>query len=283
MRLLKDHSSHFAFGDNWASYARIVDEKRICEAESGLLRLVGRDCLRQRSFLDIGCGSGLHALVAARLGASQIFAIDIDPTSVETTRRLLDLHIPAADRRVECRSVFDLTPNGLGLFDVVYSWGALHHTGAMHEAIERAARMVAPGGLFVFALYRRTRLCRVWRREKQWYANASPRAQKIAQSVYLGLLRLQFLLTGRDFKTYLVDHKGSRGMDYRHDIHDWLGGYPYESISAEEVGSIMHRLGFRHVRSFTGPLRIGFFGSGCDEYVYAPLGPSAVEPQNDIP
>jgi len=268
MRLLTDQSSHFAFGDNWASYARIIDAERIRNAEAGLLRLVGGDALSNHSFLDIGCGSGLHALAAARLGASRIVAIDIDPISVETTQRLLDHHVPAADCRAECRTVFELMPNSLGLFDVVYSWGVLHHTGAMHEAIERAARMVAPGGLFVFALYRRTRLCPVWSREKKWYAAASPRAQKIAQSVYLGLLRLRSFLTRGDFESWLIDYEGGRGMSHRHDIHDWLGGYPYESISAEEVSSVMHRLGFQHVRSFTGPLRIGLFGSGCDEYVY---------------
>ena len=273
MRPLTDQSSHFAFGDNWASYARIVDAERIHNAEAGLLRLVGSEGLRNRRFLDIGCGSGLHALAAARLGASQIVAVDIDPVSVETTRRLLDLHVPAADRRVECRTVFELRPDSLGLFDVVYSWGALHHTGAMHDAIERAARMVAPGGLFVFALYRRTRLCPLWRREKKWYASASPRTQKIAQSVYLGLMQLRSSLTRDDFKSWLIGHEGSRGMSHLHDIHDWLGGYPYESISAQDVGVLMHRLEFRHVRSFTGPLRIGFFGSGCDEYVYR-LDPS---------
>src|SRR5207245_4088758 len=102
------------------------------------------------SFLDIGCGSGLHVLAAARLGASPIVAVDIDPLSVETTRNLLDLHVPAVNRRVECRTVFELTPEGLGSFDVVYSWGALHHTGAMHDAMERAAAIVWPGGRFGF-------------------------------------------------------------------------------------------------------------------------------------
>ena len=57
-------------------------------------------------------------------------------------------------------------------------------------------------------------------------------------------------------------------MEFGHDVHDWMGGYPYELISAPEVETFMRRIGFAHVRSFTSPLTIGLFGSGCDEYVY---------------
>ena len=39
----------------------------------------------------------------------------------------------------------------LDTFDVVYAWGVLHHTGALHSALGAAARLVAPGGLFAFA------------------------------------------------------------------------------------------------------------------------------------
>ena len=67
---------------------------------------------------------------------------------------------------------------GLGTFDVVYAWGVLHHTGAMHDALGAAARLVASGGVFAFALYHRTLMCRLWGLEKRWYAAASPEAQK---------------------------------------------------------------------------------------------------------
>src|SRR5215211_9264411 len=48
-------STRFAFGDNWASYAALVDEERLVEAERYLVRLLGPDGLRGRTMLDIGC------------------------------------------------------------------------------------------------------------------------------------------------------------------------------------------------------------------------------------
>lgn len=265
---LKDLSTHFAFGENWASYAVTIDAARIAEAEKALARLIGEGELAGKSFLDIGCGSGLHSLAASRLGASRIVAFDIDPQAVETTRAVLHAHAPALVFDAQAFSVFDLTPQAFGSFDVVYSWGVLHHTGAMHEALTKAAAVVAPGGLFAFALYRRTRMCGFWRIEKRWYSHASPRAQHAARSVYTALMRLAFLAAGRDFGGYVANYKSQRGMNFEHDVHDWLGGYPYESIGAADVEAFMRTLGFAHVRSFTRPLSLGLFGSGCDEYVY---------------
>lgn len=91
---LRAIESHFKFGENWASFASGIDEEVIAEAERGLLRLVPREEIAGRSFLDIGCGSGIHALAAARLGAARIPAVDIDPRSVETTRGVLSEMAP---------------------------------------------------------------------------------------------------------------------------------------------------------------------------------------------
>jgi 2-polyprenyl-6-hydroxyphenyl methylase/3-demethylubiquinone-9 3-methyltransferase len=134
--------------------------------------------------------------------------------------------------------------------------------------MRKAARQVSPGGLFAFALYRKTRMCGFWTREKRWYAAASPRAQRIARFLYITLFRAGMIATRRSFRQYVANYKSARGMDYDHDVHDWLGGYPYESIAAGDVGALMDDLGFEHVRSFTRPLSLGLFGSGCDEYVY---------------
>ena len=265
---LKDVSAHFAFGQNWASYSTIIDDARVAEAERGLVRLLTAEGLAGKSFLDIGCGSGLHAVAAARLGASRVVALDLDPIAVETARAVLRRHAPQISCDLRQLSVFELSAETFGRFDVVYSWGVLHHTGAMHDALERAAQTVAPGGRLVFALYHRTRMCGFWRREKRWYASASPRMQGAARAVYIALLRLRFALTGGDFHAHVATYRSRRGMDFAHDVHDWMGGYPYESISAAEVEALMRRLGFVHVRSFVTPLTIGLFGSGCDEYVY---------------
>jgi 2-polyprenyl-6-hydroxyphenyl methylase/3-demethylubiquinone-9 3-methyltransferase len=261
--------SHFEFGKNWASYAKLITESQIDIAVVDLQRLLGGR-LDGKRFLDIGCGSGLHSLAALRLGASEVVAVDIDPDSVETTREVLRAHASEDSWRTLKMSVFDLDPKALGEFDVVYSWGVLHHTGDMCRALALAGSMVCSGGHFAFALYRRTLFCWFWKAEKRWYADANPRAQKAARAVYLALFRLACPLRLRSYKRYVAKYRAQRGMDFFHDVHDWMGGWPYESILPRQVDRLMLASGFKLARSFArAGFVVGVFGSGCDEYLYS--------------
>ena len=261
--------SHFAFGKNWESYARLVTDSQVQQATVSLQRLVGGD-LKGKRFVDVGCGSGLHSLAAVRLGAEEVVSLDIDPASVTTTRDLLEKHAPGARWSAREMSVFDLERNSLGRFDVVYSWGVLHHTGDLQRALRAAAGLVAPGGQFIFALYRRTRLCWFWKLEKRWYSAASAAAQARARSIYIGIYRMLYPLKfSSSFGDFLANYSQRRGMDYHHDVHDWLGGWPYESISAAQTEALMRQLGMREIRAFGRKRKtLGLLGSGCIEYVY---------------
>ena len=259
----------FRFGDNWLDFARNVSANQLTEAESSVRRLLERDTLAGLSFLDIGSGSGLFSLAARKLGA-RVYSFDFDEDSVLCTAQLRERYF-AGDRewRIERGSILDGEyVRSLGTFDAVYAWGVLHHTGAMHDALAAAARLVAPGGRLAFALYHRTLMCGLWRWEKRWYSGASLEAQRRARAVYVALLRTAFFLTGRDFQSHVANYHSVRGMDFMHDVHDWMGGYPYESILAPDVNALMRPLGFARIHATGTPLTTGLFGSGCDEYLY---------------
>jgi SAM-dependent methyltransferase len=268
---LLSQESHFSFGKNWERYATGVGQAQIMEATAALQRLVG-DSLTGKTFLDIGCGSGIHALAALKLGAAAVLALDIDPDSVATARCMLEAHAPNGRWQVREVSVFDLDPAAVGSFDVVYSWGVLHHTGDLGRALRCAAAHVARDGTFAFALYQKTLCCPLWRVEKRWYAKSGVRAQQFAAAAYTGLYRLGLAVRGRSFRRYVTEYNTKRGMDFHCDVHDWLGGWPYESISAAEVDGALRTLGFQRRHMFgTEGMSFGALGAGCNEYVYARL------------
>jgi 2-polyprenyl-3-methyl-5-hydroxy-6-metoxy-1,4-benzoquinol methylase len=269
---LTDVSTHFAFGRNWASYANIVGEEQIAKAVESLARLIKPEEITGKSFLDIGCGSGLSMLAALRLGAKLVTGIDIDPDSAATAKKLLGQQAQGI-WAVEQKSVFDLDPAKEGQFDIVHSWGVLHHTGNLDRAIENAARLVAPGGLFVLALYSKTPMCGFWTKEKKLYTNTSPFIQAFMRGVYKIAYMAGLLATRRNPASYIKNYTTHRGMDWSHDVHDWLGGYPYESVTPDEVQNILSKVGFVPVRSFTKTARAyGFFGTHCDEFVARKAG-----------
>ena len=257
-------ATHFAFGENWESYSKLIDDKKIGDATSGLLAFVGP--LAGRSFLDIGCGSGLHALSALGIGVSSITAIDIDPKSVETTQATLSRFADGAAWRAETVSVLSPDFDQLGQFDVVYSWGALHHTGNMREAIKRAAQHVKSGGLFAIAIYSKTPFCAAWRVEKRLYTYSPKYVQNTLFWAYK--LTMDSLIWAKSTITGTRKNLG-RGMDINHDYRDWIGGYPYDSATPAESDALVLPLGFHKVRQKV-PKRnfMGLFGTGCAEYLY---------------
>ena len=261
-----DVEEHFAFGENWQSFVRMLDEERIADAEAGMKRLFPDGELQGARFLDIGCGSGLSSLVALRLGASEVRAVDVDPNSVAATRETLSKYCPNGRWTAAVESAFDLAPEKEQLFDIVYSWGVLHHTGDMWRAVRIAASLVKPGGYFAIALYRKTPFCGFWTVEKRAYSKSPEFVQAVIRGAYKTAWVSFRTLRGDHPLKYIRDYN-KRGMDWSHDVHDWLGGYPYESTSPEDARKFVETCGFKMVREFVEPPALGLFGSGCDEYV----------------
>jgi 2-polyprenyl-3-methyl-5-hydroxy-6-metoxy-1,4-benzoquinol methylase len=271
MNKLLKQKTHFAFGKNWLDYAQKIDEPRIAQAMKDLQRLNNGERLDGKTFLDIGCGSGLHALAAIRLGAKSVSCVDIDPDSVQATRNILAKFASETPAQVNIVSVFDMSPEKNGSYDVVYSWGVLHHTGDMYQAIRKAAALVAPGGIFMIALYKKTPFCGMWRVIKKHYTNSDSADQKWIMNFYLAVKHGYQRIRGIDYQSIIRDYAKKRGMNYYNDVHDWLGGYPYESISPEECTQFFTEINFKLVCAKIQPMSRskGLFGSGCDEFVFA--------------
>ncbi|MDN5836728.1 MAG: class I SAM-dependent methyltransferase [Nitrosospira sp.] len=267
---LTQREAHFEFGKNWLSFLDRVDDSRIEDAIGAMQkRLFPNGELQGKHFLDIGCGSGLSMLAALNLGAARVTGVDIDEYSVEATRQCLGRYAAKAAWDARQASVFDLDPDKMGRFDVVHSWGVLHHTGDMWTAVDKAAALVADDGLLALALYARTPFCGIWHAEKRFYSSMPMFIQNPMRWLWESFCISYSLAGGNNPIAGIRNYRG-RGMSWSHDQHDWLGGYPYESTGPAEVHAKMSALGFtlirENVQQYTK--RNSIFGSGCNEYVY---------------
>ncbi|MBI3255631.1 MAG: class I SAM-dependent methyltransferase [Candidatus Andersenbacteria bacterium] len=256
---------HFNFGKNWLAYStHAFDSQAFQSAQASLRELIGEPGIAGKTFLDIGSGSGIFALAAQSLGAWQVKGLDISPESVRAAvgnARNLDID----EVEFVHGSILSVPLAPLGTYDIVYSWGVLHHTGNMWLAIERASHLVKPGGLFVIAIYNKHWSSRLWLAVKYLYNRAPQAVQTLMVGIFSIIIFVaKFLATGSN------PLKRRRGMNFYYDVIDWIGGYPYEYASKDEVVEFVGNHNFRLKRFVPAPVETGaseFVFEKASEYV----------------
>lgn len=264
-----EQGERFEFGENWVRFLAVLNDERIEEAKKSLKEMLAVESLAGKTFLDAGSGSGLFSLAARMLGAT-VYSFDYDPQSVACTKELKQRYFAEdKDWIVAQGSVLDKDYlSSLGQYDVVYSWGVLHHTGAMWEALSNVAPLVARGGQLFIAIYNNQgRATSRWVILKELY-NKYPLI-RTPLAIYT-LIRHWTLTIIRDMQHHgnpLVswkNYKTSRGMSAWHDIVDWIGGYPFEVAKPEEIFNFYRDKGF-HLQQ----LKTCAGGHGCNEFVFS--------------
>ncbi|MHC4399870.1 MAG: class I SAM-dependent methyltransferase [Planctomycetota bacterium] len=260
----------FAFGENWTRFSSVLDDDRISQAEQSLCEMLKVKNLKGRRFLDVGSGSGLFSLAARRLGAI-VRSFDYDPQSVACANELKDRYFrDDPNWNVEQGSVLDGDYlETLGQWDVVYSWGVLHHTGNMSQALDNVSNLVCDGGKLFIAIYNNQgRASAFWLKVKKTY-NRLPRGFRWlvlwpAAFRLWGPTTIRDLAAGRPFHTWRdYSNRSSRGMSPWRDVVDWVGGLPFEVATPEEVFRFYRDRGFQleELKTCAG-------GRGCNEYVF---------------
>jgi len=259
----------FDFGQNWSEFARVaLTRERVDCAQQEFAALLAGVELANATFLDVGFGQGLTLLSAARRG-SRVVGCDINPKCREAlaTSATWFPDVDASTIPIVEGSILDdavvaalraAAPDGDGCFDVVHSWGVLHHTGDMRTAIRNAASLVRPGGHLVLAIYNRHWSSPAWTAIKWLYCKSPQWLQRAMIAAFAPLIWLAKLaVTGRN------PARQERGMDFHYNVVDWVGGYPYEYASVDELRAQVEALGFQCLR-----FRAAEVPTGCNEFVF---------------
>jgi len=266
----KQKDLRFKFGENWAEFLTNLDDEQIRQAESSLKNMLQVERLDGKKFLDIGSGSGLFSLAARRLGAD-VKSFDFDLQSVACTSELRRHYFPGDTRWVvEQGSAVDADYlENLGTFDVVYSWGVLHHTGSMWLGIEYSMRRVAKGGQLFIAIYNdQGWMSHVWWLIKYGHQKM-PKWLKRFYSfatwysiIGVNILKYTLLFSPMTAIKPLFKYSPRRGMKKYYDILDWIGGFPFEFAKFDVLKTFCLAKGFKLMNFMTAS------GHGCHQMVF---------------
>lgn len=259
---------HFSFGKNWQNFLKNLTEKKIEEAEKSLLDFLGgKENITGKTFIDIGCGSGLFSLAAYRLGAKKVLSVDIDDFSVACVKYLHKKNGGSDQWEIKTGSALDKKfLSSLGTFDIIYSWGVLHHTGNMYQALENITLLTHAESKLYIALYNDNQrfmegTSSFWLKAKKIYNKCGSLEKRLFQFIYTAYYVIGLTLNLVNPITYIKNYHSLRGMSFMIDIKDWLGGYPYEYASKEKIISFFRERGFDVVK--TSPAR----SIGCNEFL----------------
>lgn len=259
----------FDFGKNWDEFSRhSLDGAKVAQAKEYFEVLMDGIELKGKTFLDIGFGQGLSLLIATEMGAVTT-GVDINPTCSDVLERNSGYYpeLDTAKIKVVTGSILDpivlenlksVKSDHSEGFDIVHSWGVLHHTGNMHQAIINASSLVKTGGYFVLAIYNKHWSSSVWLAIKWFFNKSAVWLQKIMIGIFYPVIWFAKLIVTRKNPI-----NQERGMDFFYDIIDWLGGYPYEYASQQEIQTLLEQLGFRNVRTI--PAQVP---TGCNEFIF---------------
>ena len=256
----------FNFGKNWLNFSKsALTSDKIAQAQDDFEKLFNGIELKGKTFVDIGFGQGLSLLIAKQKGAS-VIGCDINPTCEEALKQTM-IHFPqyqvsdiplVIGSILEQETINKITKGGDNCIDIIHSWGVLHHTGNMKKAIQNASSLVKENGYLVISIYNKHWTSIIWLFIKWLYNKLPSLLQKVVAYLFYPLIWLaKYLVTGEN------PTKMNRGMDFFYNVVDWVGGYPYEYASIDEVENLVNQLGFHTVKKI--PAQVP---TGCNEFIF---------------
>ena len=260
--------NRFEFGKNWIKYLEDFNDTKLKNAEASLKEMLDVKTLAGKSFLDVGSGSAIFSLAAKKLGAN-VTSIDYDPNCISCAVNLKNQFYKNDESWIilEGSAIDKDFMNSLGQFDVVYSWGVLHHTGDMWNALDFIDQNVNENGKLFISIYNdQGYISRIWKLIKKLYVTTPTFLRFIivlpSLIVLWGPISLRDIIVLKPFATWREYNK-NRGMAAFRDLLDWVGGYPFEVASPDKIFLFYKQKNYtlNNIVTVLG-------GHGCNQYVF---------------
>lgn len=251
------NQKHFSFGKNWQNFLKTLNDSKIEEAKKSLVEFLGgEEKIKGKTFVDVGCGSGLFSLAAVKLGALKVVSVDVDDFSIACAQFLKEKYAKDNDWEIKKGSALDNNfIKSLDKFDIVYSWGVLHHTGNMYQAFDNVINLIDEKGVFYLAIYNKNinykfeGTSKFWLQIKKTYNKANGFGKKVMEFIYIIYFVFGLVANFKNPILYIKSYSTLRGMNFYTDIKDWLGGYPYEFATIDEIKEYFKKHNLRCIKN----------------------------------
>ena len=256
----------FDFGENWLQFSEhSLTKEKVEQAKCDFKRLTKDIKLDTISFIDVGFGQGLSLLIAKQLGC-KVLGCEINSRCIISLNKTLR-YFPSISKKeipvvlgsiLDIRTLIKLRKKSDRGFDVVHSWGVLHHTGNMKQAIGNVSSLVKQNGYLIIAIYNKHWTSPIWKFIKRIYCISPFGLKKVFVYILYPIILLAKIVVVKK-----NPFKKNRGMDFYYDTVDWIGGYPYEYASIDEICSFVISQGFKPVSIISSQTP-----TGCNEYIF---------------
>jgi len=183
--------------------------------ESCLARVFGKGSLAQLEILEVGCGGGLICEELAQRGAKMV-GIDLSSGAIDTART--HAQEQGLDQNIYYQQGYaESLPYADGSFSAIVCFDVLEHVSDLQVTIKEIARVLAPGGVFVFDTINRTLLARavlIWYGENFPSGGLTPGIHNY--HAFIKPVELQGLLMKNGLKVHELTGFMPRGFVHGH-------------------------------------------------------------------
>jgi len=143
------------YGDDeagWKEFFRQITENRY-ESEPYILEFANFPSAKNKSVLEIGVGAGTDFESWCQYG-SKVSGVDLTRRAVEMTRKRLRINGIIPSENIDVKQInAERLPFDSSSYDIVYSWGVIHHTKRPKSILSEAHRVLKKGGVLKGMIY----------------------------------------------------------------------------------------------------------------------------------